>query len=333
MRCSPSSELCGETNLVHVLLVSVQPDDSTLEAEALQEVFAGRHELTAFDPARPAAEQFTGVEAVIDIGGFASNDLIDAAADVKFWQIISTGTDHIDLDCLGSKGIVASNCPGSLTAAGMAETVMMLMLMLTHKFTEAQTSIEERILCMPIGHTLNGMTLGLVGFGASARALAKRAKAFDMRTEAVDIAEIPQAVVDKLQLDFLGTLEQVDGMVARSDVVSIHVPLTAQTHHFMDVRRIGLMKPSAYLINVARGGIVDDTALYDALIGGQLAGAAADVFEDEPIDPGHRLRKLPNFISTPHIAGQTYDTIRKRAVFALDNVDRVAKGMEPLSTI
>jgi phosphoglycerate dehydrogenase-like enzyme len=125
----------------------------------------------------------------------------------------------------------------------------------------------------------------------------------------------------------------MDRVIAESDCVSLHLHLNQETHHTMDARRIGLMKPDAYLINVARGALVDESALVVALQEGRIAGAGLDVFSSEPIEPSSALLALPNVVATPHIAGITNGTSRRRAEFAAANIDRVANGLEPLARV
>ena len=131
----------------------------------------------------------------------------------------------------------------------------------------------------------------------------------------------------------MGKPEDLDRVVSESDYLSLHLHLNQQTRHIIDDRRIRLMKPTAYLINVARGALVDEQALHAALMEGRLAGAGLDVFSDEPVDPNNALLKLPNVVATPHISGVTDGTSRRRAACAAQNVDRIAAGLEALYRI
>ena len=175
--------------------------------------------------------------------------------------------------------------------------------------------------------------LGLVGFGASAQALAVRARAFDMRVFAVDIREIEPEVVERTGPEFLGTPEDLDYVIGECDFLSLHLHLNESTRHTIDARRIGLMKPTAAVINVARGELVDEEALYAALLEGRIGGAGLDVFAEEPPDPTLPVYKLPNVYVTPHVGGTTVNTSRGRAALMAENVDRVAMGLEPLHQV
>ena len=320
-----------KTRKAKVLLVSLH-DRHTFWDDGIVEAFGDEHDLRFHDQSKPAAEQFEGVDVVLDIGGWGSNELIDAAAEAKvtLWQVIGTGVDHLDLAYLKSKGIKAANCRGQTTAVGLAELAMMFMMMLSHKFNECTTNLHNKVLGLPFGQVLAEQTLGIVGFGCSGQELAIRAKAFGMRVEVIDVAPIAPEVLEKIGPDFVGGADDLDEVIARVDMISLHVPLIAPTHHLIDARRLALMKPTACLINVARGALVDEDALHKALHEGKLGGAGIDVFVNEPPDPTLNVYKLDNVVITPHVAGDTDDAIRKRAGVALENTNRVAEGLEPL---
>jgi phosphoglycerate dehydrogenase-like enzyme len=184
-----------------------------------------------------------------------------------------------------------------------------------------------------MGSELEGKSLGMVGFGASGRALARLARAARMRLSCIDIVAPSAQDQHEFGLEFAGTSQDIDSLIAGSDYVSLHVPLTNETRRLMDARRLRLMKPGAMLINVARGALVDTDALYDVLLEGRIGGAGLDVVDSEPIDPNHPLLQLPNFIVLPHVAGNTYSTSLRRAAFAAQNINLVAEGQSPRSRI
>ncbi|MBU6336114.1 MAG: phosphoglycerate dehydrogenase, partial [Chloroflexi bacterium] len=181
-----------------------------------------------------------------------------------------------------------------------------------------------------LGLELVGKVLGIIGFGASGQELARRAKSFGMRIHAVDVRPIEPAVLAELQPEFLGTPDDVDALLRACDFLSVHLHLTPDTRHFIDARRIALLKPTSYVINVARGALIDEDALYAALEAGQLAGAGLDVFAHEPPDPDLPVYRRSNVVVTPHTAGSTDGTARRRAGVALENLNRIARGEEPL---
>lgn len=302
--------------------------------EDVIQAIGDRHDLSVFDDTQPLAPQFEGVEAVIDHGGsVGSRAMIDAAHDARLWQILGTGFDHFDLDYIRQKGVPAANCPGQFSSIALAETAMMFILMLARRYRDAAANFQAGVFYQPLGRELHGLNLGIIGFGASGQALARRAKASGLRILAIDVRPIEPEILEEIRPDFLGGPAEMDGMIAESDFLSLHLHLNPTTRHIIDARRLSLMKPAACLINVARGALVDETALYDALTAGTLGGAGLDVFAKEPVDPTAPVFQLPNVAVTPHIAGVTDGTSRRRAACAAQNVDRVAQGLEPLYRI
>ena len=290
-----------------------------------------RHDLRIFDHQRPLAPQFEGVEVVIDHGGSAgTREMVDAATSVRLWQILGTGLDHFDLDYWRSKKVPVANCPGPFSAVALAECAMMFILMLTRKFPASQANLKAGQFHEPVGMELDGLSLGIVGFGASGQELARRALPFGLKVSAIDIRDVGADEARAFGLQFAGKPADLDRVLAGSDILSLHLHLNPETRAMLDARRLALMKPTAFLINVARGALVDEAALVQALAAGRLAGAGLDVFGQEPPDPSSPIFNLPNVIATPHIAGVTDGTSRKRARCAADNVDRIAAGLEPL---
>lgn len=293
-----------------------------------------RHDLAVLDPGRPLEEQFGGVEAVIDQGGSVSTRaMMDAAVSARLWQVLGTGFDHFDLEYVKSKGIPAANCPGPFSATALAEMAMMFILMLARRYRESDRLFREGVLYQPMAHELEGRTLGIIGFGASGQELARRARPFGLRVLGLDVRPIEAEVLEELGAEFVLGDDRHDEVVAASDYLALHLPLNESTRHLIDARRLALMKPSACLINVARGALVDEEALSQALLAGRLGGAGLDVFGKEPPDPADPVYALPNVVVTTHIAGATVETSRKRAACAAENVDRVAAGLEPLYRI
>jgi phosphoglycerate dehydrogenase-like enzyme len=289
---------------------------------------AGSHELRVFDPEREAGPQFEGVEVIVDLGGNISGELVDAAADagVRFIQAQTNGLDHVEVDRILDAGLLLCHCPGHLSGVALADRAMMFLLMLAHRYDEGRRTFMRGELYSPNGMEPEGRSLAIIGFGNSGQLLARRARAFGMRILAIDVRPIEQRVLDELQPEFLGGPDDLDGVVARCDFVSPHLHLTDETRNIIDRRRIGLMKPTACIINVARGELIDEEALYEALLAGRLGGAGLDVFADEPADANHPVFRLPNVYVSPHTAGGTDGTSRNRARFALENLNRYARG-------
>ena len=294
-----------------------------------------RFDYSVYDSSRPAAEQFAGVRAVVDLGGGASRELLKdvAEAGVEFVQTQTNGLDHIDIDFISSLGLRLAHCPGELSSVALAQNAMMFILMLAGRYRQGMDVFDAGDVYFPTGIELVGMKLGIVGFGASGVELARRAKPFGLEIMAVDVRPIDQDILDDVQPQFLGTPDDMDKLASESDFLSLHLHLNSDTRHTMDARHIGLMKPSAFAVNVCRGALWDEEALYEALMEGRIAGAGLDVFSTEPPDHTLPVFHLPTVVVTPHIAGSTDGTSRKRAEFAADNVDRFLKGEEPRALV
>jgi len=290
-----------------------------------------RHTVCILDYDQPIVPQFEGINVVIDHGGSAgTREMVDVATSARLWQILGTGIDHFDLDYWKAKGVPVANCPGDFSAVSLAECAMMFILMLARRYPLTQTELAAGRLYEPPGSELVELKLGIVGFGASGTELARRARSFGLAISAIDIREINVDEQRAFDLAFAGTPNDLDKIIAESDILSLHLHLNAETHHIIDARRLALMKPTAMIINVSRGALVDETALTEALVNGKLGGAGLDVFAEEPPDLSSPLFNLSNVISTPHISGATDGTSRKRARCTADNVERIAAGLEPL---
>ena len=287
-----------------------------------------------FNLNKPVAQQFAGSEFVAELGGVvATHEMIDAAAanGVKLWQILGAGVDHVDVPYFVQKGISVANTPGCFSAVALAEHALFLMLYIAKNFSIAQRHAKSGIFHKPIGgEELEGKTLGLIGLGASGRELARRAWPMGMHLMAIDVVDVPRETLAELHIDFFSKPDAPNHLLAESDFVSIHTPLTSQTRNMIDRHALGQMKRSAVLINVARGQIVDEQALVEALQQGLIAAAGLDVFAQEPLDPSHPFLHMDNVVVTPHLAGVTRGTSRRRGQAAADNIFRVAQGLAPL---
>lgn len=235
---------------------------------------------------------------------------------------LGVGLDNIDRAACEARNIAVIPATGANDLA-VAEYVIAGLLMLLRKSYGESAAVaagdwpRERL----IGGEVSGKTLGLVGFGGIARQTAKRAQALGMRVMAFD----PYIRADDaLWREYGVEPVSLETLLAASDAVSLHVPLTDGTRHLINAATLGLMKPGAVFINAARGGVADERALADALVSGQVGGALVDVFEKEPLPAGSPLAKAPNCILTPHIAGVTHESnIRVSALVA----DKVAQAL------
>ena len=293
-----------------------------------------RHDLRIYEPDRSVAAQFPDVDVVIDHGGhIGTHEMMDAAVGARLWQILSVGYEHVDIAHLKSRGMTVANVPGQTSALSLAQTALLFILMLAHRIRECERYFHSGRWLEPMGHELEGMTLGIVGLGHSGRRLAHLGTALGMRVIAANRSPIDSATIKSLGLERIFPWDQLDSLIAQSDFISLHLTLSDQTREIMNARRIGLMKQTACLINIARGGLVDESALYEALLSNKIGGAGLDVFDPEPPDPKHPVFSLTNVVATPHIAGFTDGSSRKRAKFVAENVERIAQGLEPLHQV
>jgi phosphoglycerate dehydrogenase-like enzyme len=309
---------------------NVEPWLTDFEAAA-----EGRVDYAVLDPERPLEPQLAGIAVVVDQGGHATQEMIaaGAAAGVKLWQVLGTGLDHFELDYLRSKRIPLANTPGQFSAVALAEHALFFILCLAKNLREAEANCRNGRMYLPVNDELAGRLLGIVGLGASGRELATRARALGLRVRAVDVVDVPPDQLAELGVERFGGLDELDDLLASADYVSLHVPLTSATRHLIDERRLGLLKPTAALVNVARGRIVDEDALVRALRGRKLRGAGIDVFGQEPLEPDNPLLHLDNVITTPHTAGVTRGTSERRSRACIENAERVLRGEEPLHLV
>src|SRR5437868_1149396 len=245
--------------------------------------------------------------------------IIDAGHKLRVVGRAGVGVDNIDVSAATRKGILVVNAPrGNIVAA--AEHTIALLFALARSVPQADASVKrgEWTRSKFIGTEIRGKTLGIIGLGNVGSEVAKRAHGLEMEVIAYD----PVVSVERAEL-FNVQLVPLNELLERADFVTVHVPLVEANRGLIGARELGLMKPTARLVNTARGGIVDEAALYQALMTGPPAAAASDVFEQEP--PGENpLFTLPNFIATPHIAAST---VEAQASVAFDVAEEVAAGL------
>jgi phosphoglycerate dehydrogenase-like enzyme len=297
------------------------------------EAVLGKHPVALFDPKGSIPAQFSSAEIVVDQGGWGSHEMVDAAKAVKLWQVLGTGLDHFDVKYILDKQIPLANTPGAFSGIALAEHALFFMFCFAKNLHLSSSNIRSGVFYHPMNDELEGKTLGLIGFGASGRELAKRASALGMRIIAVDALPAAPEVLKEHRIDFFGKPEDIEKLLVESDYVSLHTPLTSKTRHLIDKRSLSLMKPTAVLINLARGEIIDEPALLEVLEAGKIRGAGLDTFAHEPLDPSHPLLKLANVVATPHIAGATRGTLKRRTKAAAENIFRTEKGLPPLYQI
>jgi D-3-phosphoglycerate dehydrogenase len=226
--------------------------------------------------------------------------LLDRGTNLKLVARPGTGLDNVDVAYANTKGVTVINSPESLVEA-VAEHALLLMLALSRKLIPADDSIRqgrwEKSGLM--GTELRGKVLGIVGFGKIGQRVGALAKALGMSLLVYDVIEIPDALLKSTGATSVG----LDPLFRSADYVTLHVPLTPETEHLVDSRRLSLMKRSGRIVNTSRGGVVDEEALAQALGNGSIGGAGLDVFQQEP--PSGEILRAPNTVLTPHVGGQT----------------------------
>jgi glyoxylate reductase len=255
--------------------------------------------------------------------------LLDALPTVKVVSNMAVGFDNIDVDACTRKGVVVCITPDVLTET-TADFTWALMLAVARRVCEAAESVRAGTwrTWEPLGflgRDLSGATLGIVGFGRIGRAVARRARGFDMRVLYTDKTRQSSEVERDLRATFV-PLEQ---LLAESDIVTLHVPLTPETRKLIGARELALMKPRSILINTARGPVVDTEALVRALRTGHLWGAGLDVTDPEPLPADHPLLQCPNVIVTPHIASASETTRARMAELAAENLVAALQNRRP----
>ena len=240
---------------------------------------------------------------------------------------VAVGYDNIDVDACTRRGVAATNTPGVLdeTTADFAWTLLMAVARRLGEGEQLARSGNWKgwNLDQLCGADVWGKTLGIVGFGRIGRAMARRALGFQMKVIYTDAVKAPADVEQPLNAEF----RDMNALLAESDFISLHVPLIPETRGLFDAPKFYRMKPTAFLINTARGPVVDEAALVAALEAKKIAGAALDVFENEPfIHPG---LKRPNVVLAPHLASASIETRTKMAVIAAQNVTAVFEGQAP----
>lgn len=248
-----------------------------------------------------------------------NEELLAQAPRLRVVSNMAVGVDNIDLSACTRRGIPVGNTPGVLTE-GTADLTMAIMLAAARRLPQASLDAQQGKwkTWSPtgwLGTDLHGANLGIVGMGKIGRAVARRAVAFGMRLLYTD--SVPCADAES---DMGAVCLPLDELLRRSDFVSLHTPLSAETRHMIGEAELRKMKPTTILVNTSRGPVVDMAALARALQEGWIAGAALDVTDPEPLPPEHPLFSLPNCLITPHIGSATWNTRRRMAELACDNL-------------
>lgn len=313
--------------MMRVYLTRRLPEDAVrrLEAAVDLEVWPGDLPPPAEELARGLAEADGLLCLLTDA---VDGALMDAAPRLRVISVCAVGYNNVDVAAATGRGILVTNTPGVLTET-TADLTFALILAVARRVVEgdrftrsgAWRSWDPLLL---LGRDVYGTCLGLVGLGRIGQAVARRARGFGMEIIYTATRRHPEAEAE------LGLVPAaLDELLARADFVSLHVPLTAATRGLIGRAELARLKPTSFLINTARGEVVDEEALYAALAGGRLAGAGLDVYHHEPVDPGHPLLSLPNVVALPHLGSATWSTRTRMAGLAVENLLAALSGQRP----
>lgn len=298
-----------------VLLEPLGIPQNTLVTMA-REAVAGQMDVVAYDTRTEdiptLIERSRDADAVVLSNFPYRRDVLAHCPNLKYIDVAFTGVDHVDIDYCRERGIHVSNCAGYSTVA-VADLVFGMVLSLARNLTACDAAVREKgTKAGLVGFELEGKTFGVVGLGAIGSRVVTIARAFGC--EVYGYNRSPKHLDGVKQVD-------LDTLLAQCDIVSLHVPATPETCGLIDAKKLARMKPSAILINTARGSVVDMQALADALNTGRLAGAGIDVFEMEPpIPQDHPLLQAKHVLATPHVAFATEQSMEKRAVIVCNNL-------------
>lgn len=316
------------------LIVTTELTDHVMDR--MRELFNAQINMTGTAMSRAELEQAVATADVLapTITDILDADLIaKAGPQLKLIANFGVGVDHIDLKAARERGIIVTNTPGVLTE-DTADMTMALILSVPRRLGEGEKLIRQgqwsgwRPNGM-LGHRVNGKRLGIIGMGRIGRAVATRAKGFGITTLYHNRHRLPEGVEAEVNATYAPDL---DTLIASADIISINCPHTVETHGLIDARRIALIKPDAYLINTARGEIVDEDALIKALENGTIGGAGLDVYTHEPdVDP--RLLALSNVVLLPHMGSATYEGREAMGEKVIANIRAWVDGHRPTDQV
>jgi D-3-phosphoglycerate dehydrogenase len=282
-------------------------------------------ELAFLQDAIPISQQVSDVDVIIPAVSQIDAAVINAAPKLKLIAQAGVGLDGVDIDAATKKKVFVTNVPyGSATSMG--ELTLALMILLSRRLNEAQANLRKGIFFLPLGSELGEKTLGLIGFGHSGKEAAKRARSFGMRILAIDKYH---AQIHSPDVDFLSGTDQLDKILTESDFISLHCPLNEETRGIIGYDQLCKMKETAYLINIARAGLVEREGFIRAMKEHRIAGAGLDVFWDEPIPLDDELLQLDNVVLTPHVATSTAESRAHNFAQVARNIKLVAGGQKP----
>lgn len=280
----------------------------------------------------PLGEKCRDADGLIAVGVRVNEEVLKAAPRLRVVANAGVGYDNIDVAACTARRIVVTNTPGVLTDT-TADLAFALLMAVARRVVECDRYVREGrwerwAWSMLWGAAVHHKTLGLYGFGRIGQAMARRGRGFEMRVLYHQRRRAPEEVEREVGAQYV----DCETLLKESDFLSLHVPLTPETHHAIGARELGRMKPAAFLINTARGKVVDEEALIAALEQGKISGAGLDVFEHEP-HPHPKLLAMPNVVLIPHLGSATADTRFQMASLAAENLLAALDGRRPPNAV
>jgi phosphoglycerate dehydrogenase-like enzyme len=309
------------------------PPDILAQVQHMKPASLALHMLPPSASAEEIAAAMREAEYLLGFPRFLPDEAYTAAKRLKLFQVLSAGYDYVNIAGARKARIpICSN--GGANSVAVAEHAVMLMLAVYRKLAAFHQNVAAGRWHQGIPRTVNiyemeGKTVGLVGLGNIGKQVARRVKAFDTKVIYHDTFRMNPREEEKLGVQYV----PLDTLLATADIVSLHVPLNESTRRLIDAQALGRMKPTAIVINTCRGEVIDEGALIEALQHGRILAAGLDTVAKEPPDPHNPLLTLPNVTLTPHSAGPTVDSYRKRFHNGYANIERVARGQPPLWVI
>jgi D-3-phosphoglycerate dehydrogenase len=311
----------------------------TMRSQSFRDILDAKlnpHGLTCqiVDMEKPILPQVIDAEVIVNGTSKIDRNIIESCPELGLVHQAGIGYDNVDVQACTSRSIYVANVPLA-NSTSVAEHTLFLMMLLAKNMQSVDQSPARRRNPRTMGVELYGKTLLIIGLGASGIEVARRAKAFGMNVVAVtkDPVSTKPGREKSFFVDEVMPPEALHECIPQADFISLHVPLNEETKGLFGEKALGLMKASAFLINVARAPVVDREAIYSTLSEKRIAGAAFDVFWEEPAHPNDKLLQLDNFVLTPHVAGWTKESVDSIAAVIASNIARVAEGKSPLTLV
>jgi len=268
-------------------------------------------------------QRMKNAKVVVNVRAYSkfTEEVFKRCSSLKLLSILGTGTDHVDLEDASKYGVLVTNTPG-FAAVAVAEHSLTLMLSVARKISLIDREVKEGKWPRGLMTQIHGKTLGLIGLGAIGGQFAKIGNGLGMKVISWETFQPSKERAKEFGVEFVS----LEYLLKEADVISIHARLTSQTKNLIGRNEFSLMKPTAIIINTARGAIINREALLDALTSGKIIGAGLDAFDIEPLPPNDPFLKLSNVTLTPHNAGMTQETIEKGAQMAVDNIINYLQG-------